>query len=334
MPEAPRGEAGPEPASLAALGVTPEEEACYEALLAQPEGGSPQRIARAVGLSVAAAREALRHLAERRLVVRSVGNRYVPAPPQAAVEALVLEQRLELERARLAASHLEEAFMRTPRTPTDLLEIVSGRAPAVEYAVQLQRAAQTAVYRVEAEDTPGLSSPDLRIPLARRGVITRAIYPRDSLLEGEGAAPAGPEQREESRFHRELPATFVIVDRRVGLVLSASTESSDPGGFLVRGGPLLQSLVSLWALLWNTSTPNVNAVSGEQLTDDLSTVLQRERELITLVLAGFKVQAIARKLGLGSSTVHRRLRALMEAAGADTAVQLGYRLAHLDAQNG
>jgi DNA-binding NarL/FixJ family response regulator len=59
----------------------------------------------------------------------------------------------------------------------------------------------------------------------------------------------------------------------------------------------------------------------------LEAYLSKEADLVNLLLAGTKSEAIAHQLGIGVSTAERRIRRLMKALGAETRFQAGYQLA-------
>src|SRR5690606_36595066 len=85
---------------------------------------------RALGCGEAALRRSLARLEALGLVSRTAGqrSRFVAAPPDVAIEPLVLAQQLRLERARAEAASLMEGYRaaRHDRGAGELVEVVIG----------------------------------------------------------------------------------------------------------------------------------------------------------------------------------------------------------------
>ncbi|MFE0421167.1 helix-turn-helix domain-containing protein, partial [Streptomyces sp. NPDC058953] len=89
--------AAAEPSGLGALGVSADEETVYRELLARP-GATVAELAAATGWDPARVRRRTGALERRGLVARAPGRRparFSPAPPDLALEALVLRRRAE-----------------------------------------------------------------------------------------------------------------------------------------------------------------------------------------------------------------------------------------------
>jgi DNA-binding NarL/FixJ family response regulator len=73
--------------------------------------------------------------------------------------------------------------------------------------------------------------------------------------------------------------------------------------------------------VWQDSTPlvldNPHVEAGPPMGQD--------REVLSLLLAGLTDEAIARELDVTVRTVGRRVRQLMDAAGVNTRIQLGWQ---------
>ena len=75
---------------------------------------------------------------------------------------------------------------------------------------------------------------------------------------------------------------------------------------------------------WRVGVPLVLTADGPGVTrgeEDL------DGRLLGLLLAGLTDQATAHQLGVSLRTVQRRVRVLMELAGVETRMQLGYQAA-------
>jgi hypothetical protein len=166
----------------------------------------------------------------------------------------------------------------------------------------------------------------------------RAVYPRaslarlDSRREIESAVRAGAL----IRFVDEPPFALLIVDRSVAFVaartdsgaIAAAVEATTPsasGGdaLVVHAGGLQDSLFAVFDRTWSVAEPLRITESGPVVGDPAVAVpCPDDLRLLTLLLDGLTDEAIATKLDLGTRTVQRRVRDLIEAAGARTRLQL------------
>jgi hypothetical protein len=98
---------------------------------------------------------------------------------------------------------------------------------------------------------------------------------------------------------------------------------------VVRAPGLLRVLLSLFESVWDSAQPvrlepggaaavlPPDAAAGEPEALDL--------RVLSLLLIGSTDAAIANQLGVGLRTVQRRIRHLMETAGVETRIQLGWQ---------
>ncbi|MGH2807851.1 MAG: TrmB family transcriptional regulator, partial [Actinomycetota bacterium] len=111
---------------LEVLGLSDVEERAYLALLTSP-AASLDEVSAEVGAGKQRVRNALRSLESKGLASRGAGSksRFVPAPPDAAIEVLVMRRQEELESVRLFASQLLQRFRSAKQTkPIELVEII------------------------------------------------------------------------------------------------------------------------------------------------------------------------------------------------------------------
>ena len=115
-----------------------------------------------------------------------------------------------------------------------------------------------------------------------------------------------------------LPATaWLLRNRRhVGVSFAASH-------FIHLG--LVASLVAPFESVWRDAWPLVLATPG---TDEIAEMQggpdELDLQILSLLLAGASDARVARQLDVGLRTVQRRVRALMDATGATTRIQLGW----------
>lgn len=270
--------------------------------------------------------------------VAGEGQRVVAAPPELAIEVLLLQRQEELQRARLEAARLSDTYRRAgqQRTAAELVEVVTGREAIAQRFEQLQLAAQ---HEVLVFDTPpyAVSPPyDHGTELAglARGVRYRGLYDRQALdLEGAvGEISELTVAGEEARVLGEVPMKLAIADRSLALVpLAADQPTMEAGAALVHPCALLDALITLFESMWSRATPLVvlggrvvAAGEGDEAT----------AQLVSLMLAGLPDEAIARRLDTSTRTVQRRVKRLMDDFGAGNRLQLGWQLASrgLDAE--
>jgi DNA-binding CsgD family transcriptional regulator/sugar-specific transcriptional regulator TrmB len=287
---------------LGGIGVSQAEEAAYRALI-RLGGATPAELG-------CEHLPALARLVEKGLANRFAG-RYVPAPPDVAIEALVAQRHEELARARLATSELVEEFRGAPSSrAADVLEVIAGEAAVASRLEQLQR---NAVGELLLFGTP--PCPDA----LARGVRTRLVLDGGALqtpgqpAAAEAAAAAGAEVRVTS----DLPMTLAIADRRLALTPRSLQQGLGAEALLVQPSGLLEGLAALFETVWQRAIPlSAPAAAGEN-----------ERRLLMLLASGLKDEAIARQLGIGERTVRRRVAALADRVGARTRFQLGVQAA-------
>ena len=147
----------------------------------------------------------------------------------------------------------------------------------------------------------------------REGLVQRAIYPAGLFDTAAGRrwmlawAAAGEEQR----VLGAPPSEFAVFGTYAAIV-SARWGEPDSGYLLVRD-PML---VSTYTALFDTAYAQAVPAPSHPTADE-------DRQLLSLLAAGLKDEAIARYLGLGLRTVRRRIGRLMETHGIGTRFQLG-----------
>ncbi|WP_405682581.1 helix-turn-helix domain-containing protein [Streptomyces sp. NBC_00057] len=337
---------------LQALGLGPDEEAIYTAMLARPTT-SAQDLARQTGLEKAESVRILLDLAARGLVAvateaesgapdsadREAGlqsARYRLTPPSVALAPLLVEQRNALHQAETAFSMLTEQYRTTAaHTAGGVVEVVVGVEQVARRFHQLQRGAQRellvflvgeniAVPREDAE-TSESSALD-------RGVDFRVVAAKDYLdghdvvRDVRAAVTAGLELR----LVDSLPLKMVVSDRERAMVpLDMADSGGEPSAIVVHRSGLLTALVHLFEKEWAQARPMYTTPTGvreEPAADQQPT--EEELDVLALLLAGISDRRAASQLGLSIRTVERRMRRLMDLAGAESRLQLGWHAAH------
>jgi sugar-specific transcriptional regulator TrmB len=319
---------------LESVGVTEDEEAVYRVLLERP-GATPPEVSHTLGQPPRKIRTMLAKLESVGLVSRIAGprDRFAPAPPEVAIEVLVLNRQEQLERTRLAAKEMDAAF-RAARAetsgPLDIVEVVLGREAVDQRFEQLVKGARERLlvfdkppYAAQFASAPN----ELELQLLARGVSNRALYDTEGL-----AIPGRIEQLstavaagEEARAIPDLPMKMFIADDHLGLIPLSLDEPGLEGALLVQPSPVLQALIKLFETLWDRAVP-IDRVTGPPPPAGASTTRpsDEDEQLLMLLVAGLKDRAVARQLGVAPRTVLRRVANLMSSLGAQTRFQAGW----------
>lgn len=310
---------------LEAVGIGEVEEAVYRSIIERP-GRTVRQVAEATALIQRDARSILRTLEETGLITLAPGSpqRFMPAPPDIALEALVIQRQAQLEQVRATAARFAEQVRESAAiaSPLEVIEVING-APAMTWRFdQLQREAEREVCILDRPPYARVENP-VGLEQLAAGVKYRTIYEQAALSSPgqmdlfEEFVTAG----EQARVTQGLPAKLGLVDARIAFVPLYPVVS---GGLVIHPSPLVDSLVTLFEGLWERAVP-VESVEGHMTRD--SELTMRESELLKLLAAGQKDQVIARRLGVTTRTVQRSVSDLMRRLGVSTRYQAGLQAA-------
>jgi len=318
---------------LAALGLAELEQRVYAELLAG-RPGTPAELAERLGADAGETATAIDGLSGNGLI-RLDGDVVTAAPPDLALDSMLLGRMRQLQQARL--------------TLRDWVQQQQGVEPAssgVETVVGVQAVGQVfdQVLRGAQDQVLGFDRPPYlggyhdnptEFEMLRRGVGFRVVYDRRTLerptaAERIGACVAAGEQ---ARAAADVPAKLAVADRRIGL-LSFPTpgDLGEPWAFVVRGSRWVEVLVALFGEVWDRATPLRLAPAADAVEDldRWNVPTPNDRRIMSLLLSGLPDKAVASQLGLSLRTVQRRLRQLMDATGTSTRMQLGFYAARND----
>ncbi|WP_165553204.1 helix-turn-helix transcriptional regulator [Kribbella speibonae] len=204
---------------LTALGLSPDEEAAYSALVASGPSDNEQNAV-------------LTSLIAKGLVSR-VSERYVAVAPDIALEVLLLEQERLLRDARAHIDDLSAAYRNHTGTPTaTLVELVTGGGAVRQRIDQVQAAARTELRRL-------VKAPYGDPPVQR--AECRTVY-EHGVLDAHG--------NETARVLPALPIHLYLADDRLALVLL-----SEESAVLVQPCGLFDAYVELFEALWERALP-------------------------------------------------------------------------------
>jgi DNA-binding NarL/FixJ family response regulator len=314
-------------AVLDVLGLDTDEEAVYRILLRH--GPAPlETITELLGRPADAAVTSLtaKGLAH--------GPPYTPAPPAMGLGALLLDRQHALRAAQIEVGVLAETYRESPagrRRHTEVVDLLETAEEIRQRFDQLQRAARHEVLAM-------VTAPALLVTAKEntaegqalaRGVRYRVLCERAMLEQpgGEEDLRDGLDSGEDVRFADTLPIKLLVADRSVALVPLLPRAGPDiVGALLVHPSGLLDALVALFESEWDRAT-SVRVDHGRVSDAPEATVSELDTRILSLLLAGLTDQATAVQLGLSIRTVQRRVRHLMDLAGVQTRLQLGWHAA-------
>lgn len=304
---------------LAALGLSPDEERAYRFLVTHGRSHCAE-VAADIGLDPREATTVLVSLHEAGLVSAEDGA-YRAAPPELALRGLLVRRRDELGRAEAVLTELAAAFQSGQGQDSlrTLVEVVVGTEEVRRRFTQVQYAATRRVRAfVKAEHTVVAAEENTaESDAVKRGVVYEVVLER-SLLEQPGMLErvvATVDAGERLRATENLPLRMLIADDDVALVPLAA--DGELGAVVVRRSGLLEALTALFEQTWERSRDvRVQLGEGEEL----------DERIVTLLLQGYGDTAISNQLAISPRTVQRRVRVLMDRAGASSRIQLGYWL--------
>ncbi|GAB3994487.1 LuxR family transcriptional regulator [Glycomyces albus] len=305
---------------LAALGIDAEAERAYRFLIDHGEAGAAE-VAADLGCSVPPAVAELEHLVSLGLVAVD-GERYRAGPPELALRSLLMGRRSELSRAEAALADLAERFRSQSgrRSVREVVEVVSGAEAIRNRFMQIQRAAERTV-RAFVKAEPSVVSTaenDAEDEAVARGVAYRVVVER-AMLDRPGMIGHIRESTragERVRATEAVPLRMVMADDSAALIPLGSTDR--PGALIVHQSGLLEALEALFEMTWEQSE-DLFAETGRAAGDEDAL----DEQILALLGQGFGDKAVARNLDVSPRTVQRRLRHLMDQAGASTRFQLG-----------
>ena len=304
----------------------------YRLLLEAP-GTSSAELQRQLRISGGRFRELVGALEAKGLVSRSSSpgdHQLVAAPPDVALEVLVLRRREELEEVRRLASELMDFYRPGgAQRSEELVEIVQGNDAILQRFAQLQDSATSEILMFDCPPyvTPETDHNAAELTGLDRGVRYRCIYDRRALEFPGGwrRIELSLNGGEDARVVPHLPMKLVVADRK--LALAPLQANAGQEAVLVHESMLLNALVELFEVLWQRGTPLRPGSNRTPAATGHFDIYPRDEELMTLLLAGLSDDAIGHRLGMSTRTVYRRIKRLMDIVGAETRLQLGWHAA-------
>lgn len=322
--------------TLDVVDLDEHEQSVYEWFVASGRA-SIAELARTLGVTEARIRPTVDQLAEKGLLNRIAGqpDLFLAAPPDVALEGLLLAKEEQIMRARLLVQRLAGLHDRNRMIgdPGQFVETVLGAEVVRMRVAQIQRACRHEIRTIgnaACFSTARVYIADVERELVDRGVRWRAIYDAAGLerfnrphLAGQGTAP----DWEVARVLPTAPTTFMLVDDRLGVLPVCGPSAAPDSAVVVYQSPVLDGLSALFEALWERSHP-LCFPSGELINSELGPSAD-DRRLLGLLTAGLTDETISKQLGVSHRTMQRRLRSLLDRLGAQTRFQAALRAAAL-----
>ncbi|MFJ8588965.1 LuxR C-terminal-related transcriptional regulator [Streptomyces sp. NPDC093595] len=281
-------------------------------------------------------------LAERRLLDERRGRVH---SPQRALHDLLAEQRARVDRSVAELHRGMAAF-------EDVLRLLPGWQATSRETVEAEFFDDRARLRQRIEDLDtlcrkevlGLRSTfpeqevlerglDFDLRMLDRGVELRLLVSARAARR-TGAArylAALREHGAQIRVATTVPLHLNVVDRAVTVMALGPTDDPDDtcGDVVLHSARLAECFARVFDHHWGIGRPTAadgKGVGRDGGTEDFS---PREREVLAMLAAGAKDEAIARRLGCSERTLRRLLTALVAKLGAESRFAAGVQAARL-----
>ncbi|TDC66128.1 helix-turn-helix domain-containing protein [Streptomyces hainanensis] len=295
---------------------------------------SVEWIAVRAGLTPEQVKEAEFQLAELGLLRPSPSGGRVAISPESAADALlaplerdILQRRIAMAatRARLHAlsgDYLEARSMRSAKSSIEIVEGIDNIRAVIDDLGRTCTKSLDALVPGGAVSKAGLAAAlAVDLELLSRGIRIRSLFQhsargdRATTVHAATLADAGAQIRTTA----VLPSRMLIYDDCAVLPLDPLHTAS--GAALVRDPAVLRFLKQLFEHYWDQG---LDFAEEEKAGPEPGGI---EREVLLLMAAGRKDEAIAHQLGMSPRSVSRIVARLMERLGAESRFQAGARAA-------
>lgn len=324
---------------LEVVGISAFDERIYREVLACP-GITVGELVMRSGESSGRIQTSLSRLRAKGMVSRLWGRspRWTATNPGTAIRSLVRGLQSDLDRLTDTADQLEAAFRTAGRDHEEggQFEILAGPEEQARWYVRLQQEAKEEVLTFDRPPYVLDYHNPLQTGLLRKGVRYRTIYVPEAFDHAGALDELGSllKAGEEARVLPELPFKMAIVDRWRA-VMPLHMDPPLTRGVLIKGSTMVVALVELFERLWQEAlpmfpqpaprdgAPEPTGGPGRGEEREWAELGLEDRQILALLSAGLKDDAIARQLGISPRSLRRRLRHLLDELNAETRFQAG-----------
>jgi DNA-binding CsgD family transcriptional regulator len=247
-------------------------------------------------------------------------------PPDRAIDDVLDAEAARLNVARRTSQQLSRLYWLTRRETSRYpgLEVLRDPAQVREQYRLIMDLAQHDVltcnrppFLTAAEPAAVDAQVELQDRSMRSGVVHKAIW-WEGLFDdpvASAVAETGMANGEQTRILADVPLKLVIGDDQRAMLPLDPTDLTDGATLVIHPSGLLTALISIFDTLWTLATPISSARSAD--------LTERERTILTLMVAGATDDVIARRLGTSRRTIIRHTANLFDRLGAKTRFQAG-----------
>ncbi|WP_460068189.1 LuxR C-terminal-related transcriptional regulator [Streptomyces sp. YKOK-I1] len=311
------------------LGLHPDEESAYRAMLTNPRMSATE-LAAHLGWPTGRVAAAIDRLARRSLVrlPRDAPGRPVLVRPELALASLLLDEEAALldHRRRVAASSTAVTqVIAAYNAPEDRPDVVRlpGQEAVRDRIDRFAAACEVEIAALEVGDTQSAerleAAERLDSAMLSRGVDVRRVYPDRMRSDAPTVRYADrlTARGGQVRTARHLPPQVIIFDRYSAIVPTDPAQP-DAEALAIQGTGAVTALLTLFDQVWAHAAP-----LGSASSDDAEALTEQERTLLELLCAGNTDEVIARRLGVSVRTGRRLTSGLMNRLGARSRFQAG-----------
>jgi sugar-specific transcriptional regulator TrmB len=316
------------------LGIDEHEERVYRWLIAHPRS-TMRELADALALPPRKAQRLLDTIETKGLTTHTPEQpcRYLPAAPDMALQALILQRQKDLQTARAAALELQEqAAAQRHGEQEQVVELITSREAEAQAFQHMHRSAQQEVLTLirlpgrVSSLIPADESARTHREATARGVRFRSIVDAEFLAAPGAVDRVRSDMRtgEEVRVFPSLPFKLLVTDRRIA-IMPLNLQQPDSPVLLLRESTLLDALCVMFEILWERAAPiGFDHAGTLEVGDPDAGWLGEAEDLLPLLAAGMNDKAIAHQLGLSLRTLNRRIGDLAKGLDARTRFQAGW----------
>ncbi|MCX5407728.1 helix-turn-helix transcriptional regulator [Streptomyces sp. NBC_00335] len=325
---------------LEALGLDPEVESVYRALLTRSNAGVAE-LSEHLALPETRVRDGLDRLLDLGLLQPSrEGSGLLRAvSPEVGLQVIVRRQEADLLKRQQELLQSKEAMARTvaeyatlrPNTSVDGTERLVGLDAIQSRLEDLGRSLTGECLSIMPGGAQSQSSMDASRPLdsdaMSRGIKLLSVYQDSARNDPATLAYARwmSENGGEVRSSPMLPPRLVIIDRRTAIV-PIDPANTRLGALCTSAPGVVASLTALFEQTWEAAVP-LGADRPHRAPDGNDGLTLTERELLKLLASGLTDEAAGKRLNVSLRTVRRQMAALMERLNATSRFEAGLKAA-------
>ncbi|HEY4568326.1 MAG TPA: hypothetical protein VIH10_02640 [Kribbella sp.] len=231
----------------------------------------------------------------------------------------------QVARLRMVADELRGARGK-PVLDGNQVELIEDGPTLLRAYEEMQRSCREQIRALDRGpySAPPASQQKLELERLGDGLVYRAIYGFE-VFESEEVMSVLPELRtagEMSRVLPQMPMKMVLGDDNMALVALTKRAPAECH-LLIRSTGLLDGLIATFEMLWGLAVP----MPELEASGDVAALRAPDRDVLMLLAGGATDDMISRRLRISPRTTQRRVRALMDALGAQTRFQAGVQAA-------